>query len=165
MVVRVGRTNQPCVMSINGDAIDEQLSDAAWSVWAKSPDENGDWLPLSQHLLDTRAVVTELMDSWVPARVVSEMARSSGVGPDQMRVIVQFLAGVHDIGKATPAFASKSRILADLMGAEGLSVPNQIADVGRGHHTVTGQNVLRQWLRSTLRWAPRVADTWAVVIG
>jgi CRISPR-associated endonuclease/helicase Cas3 len=141
------------------------LSEAAWSVWAKSPDEKGDWLPLAQHLLDARAVVTELMDTWVPARVVSEMARSSGVTPDVMRVIVQFLAGAHDIGKATPAFAVKSPILADLMGAYGLFVPQVIADVGRAHHTVTGQNVMRQWLRSTRQWAPGAANTWAVVIG
>jgi CRISPR-associated endonuclease/helicase Cas3 len=145
--------------------VGEALSEAAWSLWAKSPDERGDWLPLAQHLLDTRGVVTELMDTWIPARVVSEMARSSGVTPDVMRVIVQFLAGTHDIGKATPAFAVKSRILADLMGANGLFVPEAMADVGRARHTVTGQNIMRQWLRSTRQWAPGVANTWAVVIG
>ena len=47
-----------------------------------------------------------------------------------MRAAVTLLAGLHDLGKATPAFAVQDGVLAGLMARHGLDMPDpaELAD-------------------------------------
>jgi CRISPR-associated endonuclease/helicase Cas3 len=85
------------------------FSPQARSLWAKKS-RNGDllWLPLPVHLSDTAEVAIKLWRRWVPdgvkRRIISGVRY--GTEEDAERIFI-FLATVHDLGKATPAFATK----------------------------------------------------------
>src|SRR5215211_500216 len=96
------------------------LGEAARSVWAKSPDESGAWLPLWQHMDDSAGVARELFRGWLPPGLRNRLATDFGGSVGQAEVAVTFLAGVHDLGKATPAFAIQSEALADRTRGQGL---------------------------------------------
>lgn len=143
-----------------------RLSDATATIWAKSPNEQSQWLPLAQHLDDTAGVMLGLVESWVPRGAFEAAAAGSGLTVPDLRRCAQFLAGVHDIGKATPPFAVLNEALAEQMQAQGLFCEKgQVADLrGRAHHTRTGFVIVRDWLVE--RGVPRAgADTWAAVVG
>lgn len=118
------------------------FSAAAKSVWAKSffadaADghrlENGPvthWLPLVQHLEDTQGIAGELWDHgfWAPS-LVKRLAARFDDNRHAARALVCLLAGVHDVGKASPAFAVQVPVLADQMRRAGLG-----ADPQARHH-------------------------------
>lgn len=82
--------------------------------WAKKSDRTGiyKWLPLYQHLEDTRQVAGFLWEHWL-SHGQREWIRK--LFPDQSdeksKELVQFLASVHDLGKATPAFQTKKSFI------------------------------------------------------
>lgn len=89
------------------------LSDSTQMLWGKS--DRGDntlWLPLFVHLHDAARMAGYLWDEWVPQGTKEVIAKEFGeLGDPQSfeaaRSLLVFLAGVHDIGKATPSFQSE----------------------------------------------------------
>lgn len=144
------------------------ISEAAQSVWAKSTDGEGRWLPLHQHLDDTADVMGHLLGHWVPPAAVEAAAAGSGMPAEQFARVAQFLGGVHDIGKATPAFACMDVLLADRMASHGLvgfGRQELGAERREAHHALTGHILLRDWLVKEQGMARPDASTWAVVVG
>ncbi|NDL56611.1 CRISPR-associated helicase Cas3' [Phytoactinopolyspora mesophila] len=144
-----------------------QLDVAARSVWAKSRNGAGEWLPLWQHMDDSADVASRLFDDWLAPSAATLIARDFGADRDSARCAVRFLAGVHDIGKATPAFAVQDQWLGHRMSRHGLITPSTKAELDertRAHHTVTGHHVLKRWLTAR-GWSGRSASAWAVVVG
>lgn len=145
------------------------LSDAARSVWAKARPYGTSvpvdaWLPLWRHLDDTAAVAGKLWDEWLAASTRRVIAASVG-DETCARSLVRFLAGVHDIGKATPAFAIQSRDLAHEMERAGLATPPALTDRNELRHELAGALILTDWLKGRHGW--HVMDTMAlsVVVG
>ncbi|MGQ4819299.1 CRISPR-associated endonuclease Cas3'', partial [Enterococcus faecium] len=64
-----------------------------------------DWMPLWQHLDDTAAVAGRHWDDWLPRSVRRQIAGCVGGDEERARRLVCWLAGLHDVGKASPAFA------------------------------------------------------------
>lgn len=88
------------------------LTAAARSLWGKSDYGEGEcWLPLYVHLADAAGVAGRLWDCWLPKVTREVVARAVGGedGGDEAlaRSLLVFLAGVHDVGKATPVFQAK----------------------------------------------------------
>ena len=88
------------------------LTAAARSLWGKSDYGEGEcWLPLYVHLADAAGVAGRLWDYWLPKATREVVARAVGGedGGDEAlaRSLLVFLAGVHDVGKATPVFQAK----------------------------------------------------------
>ncbi|MFI2077631.1 CRISPR-associated helicase Cas3' [Streptomyces triculaminicus] len=66
------------------------------------------WNPLIAHLLDTAAVTLELWDRYLPAPAQERLAEGFGDGDTAAaRTTVAFLAALHDLGKASPAFLGR----------------------------------------------------------
>ncbi len=63
---------------------------------------------LRNHLLDTLAVADELWDQGVPS-IQRTIQNGTGLDADDLRSLVVWLAGAHDIGKLTPAFQGYDR--------------------------------------------------------
>lgn len=133
---------------------ERSLSAAARSVWAKTRVDTDPahtligWLPLWQHLSDTAGIARLLWDEWVPLSTQASIAREAG-SAESARNLVIWLAGTHDIGKASPAFAVQVPRLADAMGAEGLGSDPRIAkDSERREvrHELVSFLALRDWL-------------------
>lgn len=146
----------------------QRLSDAAASVWAKSPRHGtGGWLPLWRHLDDGAAVAGQLWDRWLPMATRQLVAEALPDGDADGRRLAVWLAGVHDIGKATPAFAMQVRPLAERMRQRGLAMRYDIPDGDRkiARHAATGQFLLERWLDDRYEWPRRQARPFAVVAG
>ncbi|WP_308258735.1 CRISPR-associated helicase Cas3' [Saccharothrix obliqua] len=78
-------------------------------MWAKSVHDRRSrvlthWLPLQQHLDDAAAVAGRLVDEWLSPQVLDRIGRDLPDGHDGVRALSCWLAGVHDVGKASPAF-------------------------------------------------------------
>ena len=124
-----------------------QLSEQAMSVWAKTGGPT-EWLPLDQHLLDSVWIAAYLYDSWI-SHTVRERWNSTGLSDGQFRSMVLFLAGVHDVGKAAPAFVAQSEPLAQKARDAGLAcrLMSEIRDDRRElPHSLISEYSLRQWL-------------------
>ncbi|WAL65970.1 CRISPR-associated helicase Cas3' [Amycolatopsis cynarae] len=149
------------------------MSEAWLAVWAKSvrDDHNAvtEWLPLSQHLDDTAGVASQLVDHWLSPQVLSRIAADLPEGVSGVRPLVSWLAGVHDVGKASPAFAVQVPALSDHMRDHGFSIRPQLADhPDRRHvsHSLVGHVAVQDWLVSELGFPRRAsAIALASVVG
>lgn len=122
------------------------------ALWAKKKQDQatGSWLPLYQHLEDTKNIAGLLWDHWLSQGqrdLIDQATKFRG------RDLALFLAAIHDLGKATPAFqCSKSFFYqgGDLdeflisrlesSGFENLSLFT--ADGKRTKHALAGQYIL-----------------------
>lgn len=85
-----------------------RLSEQAASLWGKSDYGEGErWLPLFLHMCDSARVARGLWELWVPKGTKATIARAFYDDESLAETAFVFLAGVHDIGKATPAFQSQ----------------------------------------------------------
>lgn len=129
-----------------------------YCFWAKKKEENGQllWLPLLQHLEDTKNIAGLLWEHWLGEgqKQLIEVSLKTGYECNDLgKQTIQFLAAVHDIGKATPAFQTQKgyansedldvRLLENLerSGFEGISSV-QLAKPKQSHHTIAGQYLL-----------------------
>ncbi|MFG2143651.1 CRISPR-associated helicase Cas3' [Streptomyces sp. NPDC048696] len=144
------------------------LSGAARAVWAKHDAGTDAWLPLWRHMADSAAVAGLLWDRWIPQSVRLLVAEALPGGMGDARQLVVWLAGVHDIGKATPAFACQVDALADRMRAAGLAMPYR-RELGMDRrlapHGLAGQLLLQEWLEGEQGWPGRCTAQFAVVVG
>ncbi len=144
------------------------LSNAAQSVWAKTSPRDDGWLPLDRHLEDAAAVAGLLWDRWLPAAVRRTISAPLPGGDADGRLLVTWLAGVHDVGKATPAFAVQAEAMAAHLTARmrdaGLAMPLNLADRSTVRHELAGQHLLTRWLTGA-GWSRKTARTYAVAVG
>ncbi|QES52045.1 CRISPR-associated endonuclease Cas3'' [Streptomyces venezuelae] len=118
-------------------------------------------------MADSAAMAARLWDEWTPHNVSKLVADSLPGGDDDGRRLVVWLAAVHDIGKATPAFACQVDTLAERMRTAGLEMrtAKQYGDTRkRAPHGLAGQVLLEEWLEQR-GWSPRTAMAFAVPVG
>lgn len=144
-----------------------KLSAVSRVVWAKHDREPEGWLPLWRHMADSGAVAGLLWDCWVPDRVQRVVAAAFGGDVRHARQLAVWLATVHDIGKASPAFACQVDSLAQVMRDAGLEMPahKQFPDRRLAPHGLAGQVLLQEWLVDRYGWKKSSALQLAVVIG
>jgi CRISPR-associated endonuclease/helicase Cas3 len=130
-------------------------------LWGKS---NAAGRPnlLLQHLLDAAAVGEWVWDTFLaPAvRDVWDVA-TGGHG----REVFVLLCGVHDVGKASPAFQSKSPALAVAVQDAGLTWRQLSRVDAQWHHTIAGARILRQYLPARGWGAESIAWLWPLLAG
>ncbi|KOG91435.1 CRISPR-associated protein Cas3, partial [Streptomyces varsoviensis] len=144
------------------------LPSAARVVWAKHDRKTEGWLPLWRHMADSAAVAGELWERWVPRSVRGLVAEALPGGEEDALRLARFLAGVHDVGKATPAFACQVESLAVGMrdaGLDMLTMKEYGTDRRLAPHGLAGQLLLQEWLEERFGLAGRVSGQFAVVVG
>jgi CRISPR-associated endonuclease/helicase Cas3 len=117
---------------------------------------------------DSGAVAGLLWDQWLPSSVRGLIAEALPAGETDGRRLVVWLAGVHDIGKATPAFACQVDQLADVMRGAGLDMPSsRVLGPERrlAPHGLAGQVLLGEWLQDEYGWTPRQCGQFTVAVG
>ncbi|WP_231861458.1 MULTISPECIES: CRISPR-associated helicase Cas3' [Frankia] len=138
------------------------MDDALAVVWGKSKAPESMHLLLG-HLLDTAAVAELVWDNFLsPAvqRFLDDCSRGRG------RSLFALLCGLHDVGKATPAFQMKDAALADRVRAAGLDWGDLTVDQGRRwHHARAGAVIVKRRLREA-GWRPSAcAWAWPLIAG
>ncbi len=142
------------------------LSQRAQSFWAKSSDD-GHGHPLIAHLLDVAAVSAELLGR-EPARTSHLYASDLGLPLEQALPWVCALVGLHDLGKASPAFQLTSdkrvkwRAGAERLEESGLLWRSKRLDPVP--HGVVSQKLLGRVLES-YGWARKAAKHAADAVG
>ncbi|WP_221090840.1 CRISPR-associated helicase Cas3' [Deinococcus aquaedulcis] len=87
----------------------DRATQQAWYLWAKSDRnekktlEDGRYLPVLTHLLDVAACTWEILEL-EPPHTLALLAEDYGLDVDTARRWVCALAGLHDLGKASPTF-------------------------------------------------------------
>ncbi len=130
------------------------MGDLWTTFWAKKDEHKGnnEWLPLKVHLEDTSRVCGFLWDHWLcdGQRQIISGENDQNIG----RQVMLFLGAIHDLGKATPAFQTKSSGLmkSDLdyellerlerTGAKGIT-NMRLANAGSSPHNIAGEALLR----------------------
>ena len=153
-----------------------ELSARAQRVWAKSgyDPESRRWLPLWLHLLDSAALAGHLAEHWLAPTVQDLIERefadsASGLAPvDEFCLLASWTAGVHDVGKCTPAFSCQVTSLDDRMKEAGLDhKPSEILKPERHKmpHALAGHLIVSSWLRNEHGWAKDPAEALASVVG
>lgn len=134
------------------------LSPAAKDLWAKSGDGLGH--PLIAHMLDVAAAAWAILER-EPSRTLEFYAADLGLDLESARRWVSVLAGLHDLGKASPAFQRKWTPGAARVRAHGLSWSESDPVSDLASHGIIGQWALEELLESlgwTFRAAQRAAD-------
>lgn len=127
------------------------LSAPARSVWAKSGDRNRQWLPLSQHMIDSGEMAARLFDLWLAPGIKQTWARALPGGLEDARKVFIFLTAAHDVGKASPVFVAQLEGFAERVRAAGLdcSPINVLRDARRElPHATVSDLALEDWLRA-----------------
>ena len=158
-------------MTVEGDfrtGLRARLQGPVLKVWAKHDRDSDAWLPLWRHMEDSAAVAGLLWDEWLPLSVCKLIADELPDGAEDARRLAVWLAGVHDIGKATPAFACQVELLAQAMRADGLEMRSQRAlgaDRKLAPHGLAGQVLLGEWLEDRHGWAVSQTGQFTVAVG
>lgn len=139
------------------DQADQWISERSatvTSLWAKSGSEDY-YLRLPQHLIDSACVAETLWQTWVSQSLKNTLSSLWHLNEDQLGRLYCFLAGTHDVGKATVSFQrqiekqpGREYLLAEVK-ASGLPLT---WPAGEGEekfpHGTASALILRQWLRS-----------------
>ena len=104
-------------------------------IWAKADSKTGRWHPLLCHLVETSAVASVLWDDIVAPGTRGVIADALGLPVDEARRWSVFLAGVHDLGKASPSFQCKWAPAKPRFQQLGYRFPANVVPVPHGRAT------------------------------
>ncbi|MDR6867122.1 CRISPR-associated helicase Cas3/CRISPR-associated endonuclease Cas3-HD [Microbacterium resistens] len=141
------------------------LSETVCVAWAKSDmdpvtQEVKGWLPVYQHLADTAAIAGLLWDRWLSPSVKRLIAKDVG-SAEHARSLAVWLAGTHDLGKISPAFAVQVRALAHPMQSQGLNIARSIEGTEErrvARHEIVSHLAVTAWLRDVHGYGMPTAD-------
>lgn len=106
------------------------------ACWAKLGHGSPGFHPLPCHMLDVAAVAVGLWDAALSPGMRRAFSRALGIDESATRIWLAFIAGLHDLGKASPTFQLQdTRTQAACRGRleqVGLKCPRQPSQIGHG---------------------------------
>ncbi|GAA4612849.1 CRISPR-associated helicase Cas3' [Actinoallomurus liliacearum] len=134
-------------------------------LWGKSARRAGGTKNLLlSHLLDTAAVAELIWDRYLAVsvkRMLDEVAGGPGLG----RRFFAWLCGVHDCGKATPAFQHVDEDAADAVWRAGLTWDRHVVKKSRRRHDKAGGELIRRALAQAGWGEDQIGWVWPLVAG
>ena len=94
------RTRDFC---LRADGWARERSPQAQSLWAKSGNDT-DFLTLPQHMVDSACAASFVFHSWLATSVKQFLSNELGLDEFGVEALYVWLAGVHDVGKASRSF-------------------------------------------------------------
>lgn len=133
------------------------------ALWAKDRGCQGErYHPLPYHLLDVAAVAEAVWDQVLTVGERDAIGRRLNLPVDEARHWVSFLAGSHDVGKASVAFALNVETQRPRLLAAGFSAKLMGGDLPHG---IVSARVLRSALHGDFDCERKDAETLALAIG
>jgi CRISPR-associated endonuclease/helicase Cas3 len=117
----------------DGDQLEFKAS--VTQIWAKTDSKTGRWHPLVCHMVETSAVASVLWDDVLAPGTRDVIADALGLPVDEARQWSLFLAGVHDLGKASPSFQCKWAPAKPILQQLGYRFPANVVPVPHGRAT------------------------------
>jgi CRISPR-associated endonuclease/helicase Cas3 len=138
----------------------EEHSAVVGALWGKS---NAGGRPnlLIQHLFDALAVAEQIWDGYLAPSLQQVLDDATG---GNGRAFYSWLCGVHDVGKASPAFQGQVSALGEAVSNAGLSLTGGKRDAGRWRHEKASGLILLDCLAQ--EWQPdQLAWVWPLIAG
>ncbi|MFI5501012.1 CRISPR-associated helicase Cas3' [Nocardia asteroides] len=134
-------------------------------LWGKSAGRAGGTMNLLlSHMLDTAAVAELIWDEYLAESIRARIAVVAG-GAEAGRRLFVWLCGIHDLGKATPAFQYMDVQGAAAVRAAGLGWDDAVVRARRWRHESAGATVLIELLDEA-GWSAVHRDwVWPLVAG
>lgn len=143
------RTRDFC---LRADGWVRERSPQAQSLWAKSGDDT-DFLTLPQHMVDSACAASFVFHSWLATSVKQFLSNELGLDEFGVEALYVWLAGVHDVGKASRSFQrllleSDKAYLVHAVSDAGLDIDLSVneANFDKLPHGVASGEILSQWL-------------------
>ncbi|WP_433593977.1 CRISPR-associated helicase Cas3' [Nocardia sp. CA-145437] len=134
-------------------------------LWGKSAGRAGGTVNLLlSHMLDTAAVAALIWDEYLAESVRWQVSEAAGDEEDGRRLFA-WLCGVHDVGKATPAFQCVDVEGAAAVRAVGLVWDEAVVKVHHWRHEHAGAKVLAEFLKQAGWSAAQHGWVWPLVAG
>ncbi|MCM2393034.1 CRISPR-associated endonuclease Cas3'' [Streptomyces albipurpureus] len=136
-------------------------------LWGKSEERAGGTTNLLiSHLLDTAAVAERLWDTYLAPATKGMLDHiAGGERKGKGRAFFSWLCGVHDLGKATPAFQSMWPKGAKAVRAAGLGWNTHIVKAHPWRHDRAGAHLLRELLPQDGWQDEHIEWVWPLVAG
>ncbi len=109
-------------------------------LWAKK-DKDGRYHPLLCHLIDVARVAQGLWDEVLTDSIRQHYCSLLHLQPQEARAILSFWIGLHDLGKASPAFQRRDTRAMQRLSATGLPFPRVFVRSRCRHSTVSAKSV------------------------
>ncbi|MEU5977416.1 CRISPR-associated helicase Cas3' [Streptomyces sp. NPDC047315] len=135
---------------------------ALGALVGKTPDRTGNKVMslLLTHLLDTAAVGELIWDHYLAPSLCKELDDVAGGGPDSGRELLKWICGVHDLGKATPAFQLRLDDYRGEVQDAGLTWRDGLAKRHPWRHERAGAHLLQPLLKKAGWPAEHIAWVW-----
>ena len=121
------------------------LSTRALLLWGKTGGRDNPqlWLPLAMHMADTAETARWIWREWLASSVKHSICQQTKLCEVEAATLVVMLAGMHDIGKATPSFQSKVPERAEAVASTGLCSSSRCENHS---HAFMGEVLFNRWL-------------------
>jgi CRISPR-associated endonuclease/helicase Cas3 len=140
------------------------ISTAAGALWGKTGPSHA-WHPLAAHLVDTISVAQKLWVHWVSPSTCSWLSEPFDDDLPAAGTFFAWLAGCHDIGKASPAFQIQVPWMHESLQAAGFDVPEHLANRGDAPHALVSAATIVPILEDEARWSHATAMSVAAILG
>lgn len=133
-------------------------------LWAKTDQSNGKLHRLIYHLIDVGQVTVALWNHALDFDTKRKFSAWLQLDSEQISRLLPFLAGLHDLGKASPIFQMKYPLILDELRSAGFSFPLEIP-VQPAPHGVMSTWILRSLFQSELGLSRQDAGLIATALG
>ncbi len=132
-------------------------------LWAKTGSTDK-WHSLGAHLMDSVHIADRLWNEWLSQSTRRWLAAPVG-DDDAGRALLTWLAGCHDLGKASPAFQMQATAHADRVRAAGLPVPPALPERSKAPHAKVSAVAILRLLADGFGWDRASALGPAAILG
>lgn len=132
-------------------------------LWAKTG-PTGEWHSLAAHMVDTAHVADQLWSDWLSPSTRRWLSEPVG-NEDAGRALFTWLAGCHDLGKASPAFQIQAEPHAERVREAGLPIPGVLPTRSKAPHAKASAIAIVTLLAERFGWDESSALGPAAILG
>ena len=100
------------------------MTELSMKLWAKTDQTSGQWHPLLFHMLDAAQVALALWNEAFSTALQNQFSMWLNCNPADANKTLSFWTGLHDLGKASPAFQKKYPPIQSELETLGLGFPD-----------------------------------------
>ncbi len=140
------------------------VSSRTAQLWAKTGAGQA-WHPLGAHIVDAVLVGKRLWSDWLSSRSREWLSESFGGDEERGGAFFSWLAGCHDLGKASPAFQIQVEWLAQPLRDAGFDMPNALPMRNKAPHALVSAASVGLLLNKGYGWPMAKTTGVASILG